>query len=329
MTKRKALTAALWLTAIWQTGAQPAQSPRKTGIDKPAVRHKMSELTPTATIPLGGDPDWMAVTADGVWVAMSSLNRVVRLDATTNQAGPEVKVAEPCSGLVADFGSIWIPSCGEHKLIRADARTGARQAVVDAGPGDSEGGICSGAGSIWIVSTKASELLRIDPKSNQVIARIHLPPASMNPVFANGSIWVSSKTGGMLVRVDAGRNSVVGETPVGPSPRFLTVGAGSVWALNQGDGSIARVDAKTGRRTALIRAGIPGPGGEIAFGEGAIWATVFGFPITKIEAESNEITSQWAGPGGDSIRVGHGSLWLTDLKGGRVWRFAIPQNQRP
>lgn len=329
MTKGTTLTAALLLLATGQTGAQPAQFPQKTGVENPAVRHKMSELTPTATIHLGGDPDWMAVTADAVWVAISSLNRVVRLDAATNQADAQIDAAEPCSGLVADFGSIWIPSCGEHKLIRADVRTGARQAVIDAAPGDSEGGICSGAGSIWIVGSKASELLRIDPKSNQVVARISLPPASMNPVFANGSIWVSSKTGGMLVRVDAGRNSVVGKTPVGPSPRFLTLGAGSVWVLNQGDGSIARVDAETGKRTALIRAGIAGPGGEIAFGDGAIWATVFGLPITKIDAASNEVTAQWAGPGGDSIRVGHGSLWLTDLKGGKVWRFAITQNQKP
>lgn len=322
-------TAALLLTSIRLTDAQPAQHAKATGVENPAVRHNISELTPTATIHLGGDPDWMAVTDDGVWVAISSLNRVVRLDAATNRPDAQVQVAEPCSGLVADFGSIWIPSCGEHKLIRADARTGTRQAVIDAGPGDAEGGICSGAGSIWIVAAKTSELLRIDPSSNRVVARIHLPPASMNPAFANGFIWISSKTGGMLVRVDAGRNSVVRKTPVGSSPRFLTVGAGSLWVLNQGDGTIARVDAQTAKRTALIRAGIPGPGGEIVFGEGAIWATVFGFPITKIDAESNEITSQWAGPGGDSIRVGHGSLWLTDLKGGTVWRFAMPQTKGP
>jgi virginiamycin B lyase len=95
--------------------------------------------------------------------------------------------------------------------------------------------------------------------------------------------------------------------------------------LNQGDGTIARVDAETGQRTALIRAGIPGLGGEIAFGGGAVWATVFDFPITRIDAETNAVTGQWHGAGGDSIRVGHGSVWLTSLMGAKVWRLPIPE----
>jgi len=29
-------------------------------------------------------------------------------------------------------------------------------------------------------------------------------------------------------------------------------------------------------------------------------------------------------PGGDSIRVGHGSVWLTNLTGAKVWRLPVP-----
>lgn len=107
-------------------------------------------------------------------------------------------------------------------------------------------------------------------------------------------------------------------------PRFLTVGAGSIWVLNQGDGTIARVDEKTGLRTALIAAGIPGFGGEIAFGGDAVWATVFDFPITRIDASSGTITAQWHGAGGDSIRYGLGSIWLSSYQGAKVWRLPTP-----
>ncbi len=107
-------------------------------------------------------------------------------------------------------------------------------------------------------------------------------------------------------------------------PRFLTVGAGSIWVLNQGDGTIARVDAETGKRTALIAAGIPGLGGEIAFGVGAVWATVFDFPITRIDPAANAVTGQWHGAGGDSIRAGHNSIWLTSYSGAKVWRLPVP-----
>jgi virginiamycin B lyase len=304
--------------------AQDAKFPPKTGVQISGAQHDIAELAPIATFPVQGHPDWMALTEDAVWVTSSSADHVVRLDAKTNKPGVIVTVAKPCSGLVVDFGSLWIPSCGHHSLLRVDAATGATQATITAGPADSEGGICSGAGSIWMVTSRESDLARIDPVTNRVSAHIRIPPGSFNPVFAEGLIWVSSNTGGTLVRVSPTSNSVVSETPVGPAPRFLTVGAGSVWVLNQGDGTIARVDGETGKRTALIPAGIPGLGGEIAFGEGAVWATVFDFPITRIDATTNAITGQWHGAGGDSIRVGHGAVWLTDLTGAKVWRLPVP-----
>lgn len=313
----------LSLTSVLLWGADQG-FPRKTGVQVPGVQHDIAALKPAATFAVQGHPDWMAVTDDAVWVTSSNVNHVVRLDAKTNQPDAIATVAKPCSGLLVAFNSLWIPSCGDHTLVRADLHTGKQQATVPAGPADSEGGIAAGAGSVWLVTSDKSDLTRIDPRTNKVIAQIRIPAGSFNPVFAGGSVWVSSNAGGTLVRVDPATNKVVSETPVGPKPRFLTVGAGSVWLLNQGDGTIARVDATTGKRTALIQAGIPGLGGEIAFGGGAVWATVFDFPITRIDPASNRVTGQWHGAGGDSIRFGHNSLWLTSLVGGKVWRFNTP-----
>jgi virginiamycin B lyase len=312
-----------------QPAAAPAQHerpkfPPKTGVQTAGVQHDITELKAAAVFAVEGHPDWMAVTDGGVWVTSSSANHVVWLDAGTNQPGTMITVAKPCAGLAIGFGSLWIPSCGDHTVVRADVKTGAIQATVPAGPADSEGGIAVGAGSVWVVTTKDGDLARIDPATNTVAAHIQIAAGSFNPIFANDSIWVSSNKGGTLVRVDPATNKVTGETPVGPMPRFLTVGAGSIWVLNQGDGSIARVDEKTGERTALIAAGIPGFGGEIAFGEGAVWATVFDFPITKVDPASNTVTAQWHGAGGDSIRVGHGSIWLSSYSGAKVSRLALP-----
>jgi streptogramin lyase len=285
----------------------------------------MADLVPEATFAVEGRPDWMAVTENAVWVASLNANHVVRLDTRNNQPSTIVTVAEPCSGLAVGFGSLWIPSCGGHTLVRVDAQTGAPQATIKAGPAEDEGGIAVGAGSVWIVTSKDGDFARIDPGTNTVTAHVHLPAGSFNPIFANGSIWVSSNTRGTLVRVDLATDKVVSETPVGPMPRFLTSGGGSIWVLNQGDGNIARVNASTGKRTALIAAGIPGDGGEITFGAGAVWASVFDYPITRIDPATNTVTGQWHGIGGDSIRVGHGSLWLTNLTGAKVWRLPVPR----
>jgi virginiamycin B lyase len=298
--------------------------PKKTGVLEAGVQHPMSELTPDAEFPVSGSPDWLAVTSDAVWVTSSSANHVVRLDATTNKPGAIITLQKPCSGLAIGFGSLWIPSCGSHNLVRADAATGVIQATIPASPADSEGGITSGAGSVWLVTSASSELDRIDPASNAIVARIQLPKGSFNPIYAGDSVWVASNEGNALVRVDPATNKVVGSTSIGPKPRFLTTGGGSVWVLNQGDGSVSRVDAATGKLLATIPAGIPGLGGEIAYGGGSVWATVFGYPITRIDPARNKVVQQWVGKGGDSIRYAHGSVWLTFLTGAKVWRLKAP-----
>jgi len=298
--------------------------PKKTGISEAGVQHPMSELTPDAEFPVSGHPDWMTVTDDAIWVTSSSANHVVRLDAKTNTPGAIITLEKPCSGLVIGFGSLWIPSCGAHNLVRADAVTGAIQATIAASPADSEGGITTGAGSVWLVTSVSSELDRIDGATNAIVARIQIPKGSFNPIYAGDSIWVASNEGNALVRVDPATNKVVGSTPIGPRPRFLTVGEGSVWVLNQGDGTVSRVDASTGKLLATIPAGIPGLGGEIAYGGGSVWATVFGFPITRIDPSKNKVVQQWVGKGGDSIRYAHGSVWLTFLTGAKVWRLKVP-----
>src|SRR5580765_5798234 len=301
-----------------QGQAAPSDPPRP-GVSTPGVRRSMADVHPQATFSIEGQPDWMVVTDDAVWVTSSSVNHVVRLDAKTNQPTTMFTVSKPCSGLAAGFGSIWVPSCGSHSLVRVDPQTGKIQAEIPVGPADSEGGITVGAGSVWMASDKKGVLARIDPQSNKVAAEIAIPSGSFAPTFADGGVWITSTEHNLLTHVDPEANRVVTSIAIGPQSRFLTAGAGSVWTLNQGDGTISRVDTKTNKLIANIQAGIPGTGGEIAFGEGSIWATVFHIPISRIDPATNTVVRQWAGTGGDSIRVGHGSIWLTDLAHGKVW----------
>ena len=307
----------------------PDPGPKATGVGDARVRRLMTELRPVATFRVGGDPDWMAVTPDAVWVTVDARNAVVRLDARTNKVNGEVTVAKPCSGLAAGFGSLWVPSCGDHALVRVDLRTRKVVARVAAGPADSEGGIAVGAGSVWMMADAKGGpdglLVRFNPSTNKVVARIRVPAGSYAAAFGGGSVWVTSTGQSLLTRVDAATNKVVSETKVGKAPRFLTVGAGSVWTLNQGDGTVSRVSMKSGRLTATIDAGLAGHGGEIAYGAGGVWATLEGFPMTRIDAGTNRVTAQWVGKGGDSIRVGLGSVWLTDYEGGVVWRVGVKQ----
>jgi virginiamycin B lyase len=316
-----AVTSACFLLLTVSAIGQVQVFPKKTGVQTAGVQHPMEELSKAATIAVKGDPDWMTVTADAVWVTSGNVDHVLRIDPETNQIAVVVTVHKPCSGLAVGFGSLWVPSCGDKTLVRLNQQTGALQTTIAAGPANDEGGITTGAGSVWMVTSDKGELTRIDAGTYSVVARINIPAGSFNPLFADGSVWVSSNLGSALIRVDPATNTVVSLTPIGPMPRFLTYGEGSVWVLNQGDGTVSRVDTKTGKLVATIAVGIPGHGGEIAFGGGSAWATETEFPLSQIDARTNKVVAQWHGDGGDSVRYAFGTVWLTDLKGGKVWRI--------
>jgi YVTN family beta-propeller protein len=328
----KELILPIFLLALLHAQDAPPQQqkrpprPPKPGVSTPGVKREMATIKPDAVFPVEGAPDWLVLTDDAVWVTSAPRNTVHRLDVKTNQVVAVITVGKkPCSGLAAGFGSVWVPNCGDKTLSRIDIKTNQVVATLPFGPADSEGGIATSPDSVWMLTDKKGILSRIDPASNKVTAEIAVTPNSATCIYAEGAVWITTPEMKLLTRVDPKTNQVTDTIEVGPGPRFLTAGAGSIWTLNQGDGTVSRVDARTNKLVANIEAGIPGSGGEIAFGAGHVWATVFQIPITEIDPEKNAVVKQWVGPGGDSIRVGHGSVWLSNLSNQNVWRFKIDQ----
>ena len=144
-------------------------------------------------------------------------------------------------------------------------------------------------------------------------------------MFSSGIVWITGVESSRVTAVDASSGKVLGAVRVGPNPRFLAAGGGSVWTLNQGDGTVSRIDEKSGKLVATISVGIPGTGGDIGYGAGSVWTTVFGFPLTRIDAATNKVIRQWVGNGGDSLRFGFGSIWITDYRKGLLLR--IPERE--
>jgi virginiamycin B lyase len=333
-----ALPLGIVLTAQQPDGPQPPaaaeakkkggpKGPPRPGVSTPGVKRELSGIKPTAVFDTGGTPDWQVLTDDAVWVANGPLNSIHRLDIGTNQIAATVVVGKrPCSGLTAGFGSIWVPSCGDKTLARVDMKTNTVVATLPVAPAESEGGIAASDNAVWLVTDWSGKdtqgkLSRIDPATNSVVAQIDVPGGSAAVVYGDGAVWVTTPAKNLLTRVDATTNKVTDSIQTGPGPRFETFGGGAVWTLNQGDGTVSRIDTKTRKVAATIEVGIPGTGGEIAFGFGHVWATVFQIPISEIDPATNQVVRQWVGDGGDSIRAGHGSIFLSNLRAHNVWRI--------
>jgi len=307
------------LSSMAQT-PKPARPPRP-GVKAPNVRVPMTALKPEAVFDVPGAPDWIAID-ESVWISNFPKNTVARLDPKTNKVLAMIPVGnKPCSGLTTGFGSLWVPLCGDQALVRVDLKEGKVTATIPIGIAHSEGGLAQGAGSIWLLTDKKGILSRIDPATNKVVAEIQVPAGSFTAAFGEGAVWVTGTESNSLIRINPDTNLVVETIPVGKAPRFLTIGGGFIWTLNQTNGDVSKVDPKTNKVVETIEVGVPGPGGEISFGEGSVWVTSFEFPISRIDPAVGKVVQQFAGEGGDAIRAGLGSVWLSNIRAGTVWRL--------
>jgi streptogramin lyase len=282
----------------------------------PIPSRSITELNPTAVLHLGKTADWVAISADAVWAGSTGPNAVHHIDPRTNQLIATVELnGEPCSGLAVGFGSVWIPLCGKPAtLAKVDTSRNVVSAVFPVGPAGSEGGVTTSSDSVWVITDKNGSLARIDPDTGTVRQTVRVPAGSYNPHFHEGRIWVTRADGAQITAVDADTGSV---------PRFLASGAGSIWTLNQGDGTLTRLDSHSRQATRTIALGTPGHGGDIAFGAGLIWTTMWKVPLSAVDTTDSKLLCQWVGPGGDSLGIGHEAIWLTDYHGGTISRLEL------
>lgn len=293
--------------------------------DLASVQRPISDLMVVARISIPGTPDWMCIDKDAVWISNAAKNTVVRVDSTTNTITNTIPVgSKPCCGLGIGFGSLWVPSCGENQIYRVDQQDKKVTTRLPIPVADSEGSIGIDENSVWLVSDPQGTLVRLDPRENRVVARIPTNAGSYGVAVGFGSVWITSASHDLLCRVDPQHNRVMAQIPVGPTPRFLCTSEQAIWVLNQGDGTVSRVDPLTNKVEATIAVGTPGPGGDIAAGEGAIWLSAVNIPLTHIDPKSNRITVQYVGKGGDAVRVGHGSVWLCSFFLQELWRVRLP-----
>ena len=308
-------------TSAGTAGKPRPERVKKPGVSTPGVKIPMEKLKPESEFQVGGSPDWIAVD-ESIYVSNQPKNSIARIDPKTNKFLPDVTgFHKPCSGLAVGFGSLWVPNCGDGMLTRVDLKTGKLGASIQTGVANSEGGIAVSPDSVWIMTKGDSTLARVDPLSNKIVAEIPLPTGCFTAAYGMDDVWVTCTDAGLLIRVDPSTNLITEHIKVGAKPRFLAVGEGSVWTLNQSAGSVSRIDPQSNKVVATIEVGVPGPGGDIAVGEGSVWVTAFDFPLSRIDPETNKVAQQFFGTGGDAIRAAKGNVWLCDLRNGKVWKF--------
>jgi virginiamycin B lyase len=309
------------LTVVFTISAAPATPPApKQGIRTPGIQIPFSSLKPEAAVQTPDRPEWIFVSTDAFVPAKDRLDKI---DVKTNKmAEPVAGLNKPCGGMVSAFGSLWVPACGDGSLARIDPKTFKVTATVASGAADIRGSLAASADSLWLLTDAKTTLSRIDPDQNAVVGEMRLPPGCGSLTFGETALWIACPNENKVLRINPATNLVEKVIDVSAHPRALAIGGTSIWVLCEKDGIIDRIDPKTNKVSKSIALDVPGAKGAIAFGEGAVWVTLTGFPLTRIDPQSETVVQQFFGTGGGgAILTTSGAIWLTSPNAGALLRI--------
>ena len=318
--RRTPLAVMIFLAAVGVPGAH--------GQMRADPRLSLDSLPVLARLELPFAADWMAAGFGSMWVVNYRPSRVSRIDTATNRVTANIALGpNGCLGIVVLGTRVFVPTCEDGVINEIDPLTDSivRRLPAPIKPGR-EGAIATADGALWIpdnaTDSNSSAIVRLNVRSGSIDARVTIGSRSDVIVAGFGSIWVSSSAEDVVVRIDPATNRILARIAVGRSPKFMTAGEGALWVQNRHDGSVSRIDPTSNREVARVAAWAPTMAGDIATGGGAVWLSVDGSPVIRIDPRSNAVTHQYVGGYGiDAIRWGAGSLWIADHSTGQVWRI--------
>lgn len=292
--------------------------------DLKTVREEPIESVATATLPLERSIGWLEIGFGSVW-GVSELD-LQRFDPATKQIVAKLPI-DKTGVMTIGYDSVWVHSGKTNELFRIDPQTNQVIAKIPVGLANTEGSMAAGEGGVWIPSAAKGILTRIDPATNKVVAEISVAPNSYGATAGYGAVWVTNYMDDSVQRVDPKTNKVVATIPVQSRPRFLSAGEGAIWVLHEDNALVSRIDPKTNEVIETISVGVSGNvgtggGGDISAGEGAVWVTGHGIPLTIVDPDTNKIVNLYHFPlGGVAVRARDGSVWVTGLHDLKLWRL--------
>jgi len=319
----RVLIGLLVLAAMASAGEPQRKDAKKSGpsggIKTPGVQIPFASLKSELVFDASAPATWIAAT-DAIWIpSRDGLDRIDPKGKETKFGTAITGIDKPCAGAANAFTSLWVPACGNGALARVDAKAAKVTATLPAGTGTARPGIAATADSVWMFTDTKGTLSRIDPEKNAVVAEFRVYPDCNTLAFGENALWLTCPAENKVVRVDPATNLADKSVDVGARPVALAFGEGSVWVLCEKEGKIDRIDPKTYKVTKTIELGAPATGGTMSMGEGSLWVSMAGFPLTRIDAAGEKVMQQFWGEGAGVVQAALGSVWLGS--GNKVTKF--------
>jgi virginiamycin B lyase len=260
--------------AVWSTSDAVSVLTRIDPTRNAVVgRTKLPSRNPCPEFP--GSCGEAAAGNGAVWLARVADNSVLRIDPRDGSIVAAIPVGRQPEGIAITPGAVWVVNKGGPSVSRIDPATNKVEATISIGPAraccSDHMAVAAGAGAVWASLPNLNTVVRIDPATNAVVARIRLAgqPCAFLAADARAAWAAGGHCTAGVMRIDARTNrrtrGIRGET----APIGLALGFGSLWVVDLDSKRIDRVDPRTGR--VVGRTVVGGFPVRVAVGFGSVW----------------------------------------------------------
>ena len=147
----------------------------------------------TKTITFGQVTDFLAFGFDSLWVDNYDTSTVLRIDPANGHTIATIRIADP-QGIAVTGEGVWVASHHSGAVALIDPKTNQSGAGVVVGPSGSNGPQTMAVtdGKVWVGVSNASQVVGFDPGARAVVttvARVRTPCGDM--VASGSDLWVS------------------------------------------------------------------------------------------------------------------------------------------
>ncbi|HEX4747801.1 MAG TPA: protein kinase [Gaiellaceae bacterium] len=300
---------------------------RDTAAPAPTTSGRLVRIDPetngtTATIPIGNEPNAVAVSPTGVWVANRADGTVWRIDPTTNAVSLKTSAhGEPTDLAVTPTRTFVVNGPQDANITVIDGATGREENVISlASGGFFQGSAPIGASEsdVWLGGADR-QIRRVEVVTGTLGSPTFVAPpadeasdAYYSSVAVDGeNVWViGDPLDHTLWRIDAETGKLTATVPLPFAPKDVAVGEGAVWVSSQLDDTVSRVDPETGSVTDTVPVGAGASG--IAVGLGAVWvANTIDGTVSRVDPAAVEVVATIDVDGSPAdVAVGDDAVWV-------------------
>jgi serine/threonine protein kinase len=305
------------------SGGISSVSPNSVGVIDPSSNDLVAE------VPVGVDPEAIAVGEGGVWATNVVDYTLTRIDpAAIDDTVRTISVDDYPSDVAVGSGTVWVAlgALAEVQRVNPEQLEAASPtSALEEGTacGAPQASLAIGVGAVWF-ACRAADLGRIDVRTN-ASRRVGLESglltssSSVQPILADiafglDSLWVVNEAANQVVEVDPLTVQSDREITVGKKPVAIAVGDNVLWVANFDADTVTRVEIPGPGQAASTSEFPVGDGPvDVAVGEGGVWVVnKLDHTLTRLDAESGAVVAT-IGLGNEPQRVaaGEGRVWVT------------------